>query len=139
MNAPTSQLVERLAERLKERGMGVVRRGFLEGVSGIKHFFDLVIEDPESGKKVAASIVEQLGLRDVIFVLATRMDTRIPHVVFTSKVEPSVEKLLKNTNIKIVSLGNVLMISNARREELEERILEEISRILGEEYRAGNS
>jgi len=130
MSASVSELVERLVERFEREGLRVVRRGFLEGFSGLSHFFDLIIEDPQSGKKIAISLIDKLGFEHVISILGTRLDTRTPHVVFASTIEPGVERILRGSNVMIISLGRVAIASSVP-EGLEEKVLGDVLKILG--------
>jgi len=98
-------VLEELVKELEERGFIVTRRGFIEGVSGVKHYFDFIVEDPRSGRKLAFSVTDRIRHEHVLSVLAMRIDTEIPHIVVANEVDPSVQDLLRKCNVFTVSFN----------------------------------
>jgi len=103
----------------------------LEGFFWYKAFFDLIIEDPNSGNRVAVTITDKLEPKHIMSMVMARIDAKIPHTVITSgEIDPSVEELLEDTNIVVIPLRKVSIVGILSKES-GEKLLIEILKILG--------
>ena len=100
-----AEVLEEIVREFEGRGLIVTRRGFIEGISGVKHYFDVIVEDPRTGRKLAFSLTDRIRYEHVLSVLAMRVDAQIPHVVVANEVDPGVEELLRRCNVFTVSFN----------------------------------
>ncbi len=100
----SDRLMEFLAKEFEKRGFRLKRRAVLEGISNIRYYFDLVVED-QKGNKIIFSIAPKVKLEDVLVILATRMDLNTPHVIIADDVDPQAQALLNELNIFTASFG----------------------------------
>ena len=100
----SDRLIEFLAREFEKRGFTLRRRATLEGMSNIKYYFDLIIEDQRGGR-IIFSLAPKIKLEDVLVILATRMDLNTPHVIIADDIDPQAQELLKELNIFTASFG----------------------------------
>jgi len=126
-------VIEKVVRRLESEGFRVSRREFVEGLSGIRHFFDVVVEDTKSGRRAAITVVERLGFEHVMAMLAARIDARIPHLVFAGSVDEGVDEILKGSGVSVVNLGSALLAvtSPEGEEELVNAIVRAVREAVG--------
>jgi len=103
--AESERFIKELMEEFENRGFMVNRRGFIEGISGIRHYFDIILEDPKSGRKIAFSLTDRIRYEHVLSILAMRIDSDTPHVIVANEVEPSIEELLRKYNVFTISFN----------------------------------
>ncbi len=100
-----------LERKFREKGFIVTKRKTIEGISGAKHNFDMVIENPSSGARVALSVTERLTVEHILLVLATRIDTQTPHIIVAQYVDEKAKEILEKCNILVLSLGKLKLVS----------------------------
>ena len=123
-------LKERIIKALEEKGFRVIRRGLINGISGVKHFFDLVVEDPRRGSRLAVSLSDKVSFEHIFSILATRMDTRTGHLLIAKEVDREAIELLQKVNVTTLILGGKFSLISNSIESGEELILDVIIRQL---------
>lgn len=106
-------------KELKKRGFIVKYRSLIEGRSGIKHFFDIIIENPQTHKSLAISLTNRIDYEHVLSILATRVDTNIPHLIIAKDVNSSILNIFKDVNIRVVIDPSIDVVTALYSEKVE--------------------
>ena len=124
------ELEEKIASSLEKKGFRVVRRGLIDGISGVKHFFDLVVEDPESGSKLAISLSDRISFEHLLSMLAVKMDVRVDHLIIAKEIDSRIVELLQKMDMFSLILGGKLSLIGSSTGSAEELVLEVIAATL---------
>ena len=134
MSSRIVKLVEKILQELEQRGYKVSRRCFIKGLSGVQHFFDIVIES-SSGRRVALTVTdEKLGFEHVLSILATRIDANVNHIVISPEIEPGLDRLIREANVFVIGLRGITIAGhidpNVAEELVVRKLIEEIVKFL---------
>ena len=104
--------IEDLLKELEKKGYIVKKRENIRGLSGILHTFDFVIENPNTGKRVAITVTDRVDYEHILSLLASRIDTNVTHIVIAKSVNPAILSLLKESNIFVFSSPNTTLVGH---------------------------
>ncbi len=100
-----------ILKELEHKGFRVAYKGHVEGESGAKHYFDLIIEHRETGEKLAITILERVTPEDVLSFQLAKIDTCIPHLIVAKHVNSIAQEILeKLEKVVMKKVGENTMI-----------------------------
>ncbi len=123
-------LMRELTERLRAKGLVVRTRSYVQGLSGIEHYFDLIAENPRSGKQIVLTVKDRADCMDVIGLLAARLDLSVPHVLIAKEVENGVTDVLRSLGITIIMSKEVSYVVDEKTARISDLVLDNIVSLL---------
>ncbi|GEM_PF-3746803 len=102
----TSEIIEKLVKEFEKAGFKVHRRRTVSGISGITYSFEVLIENPKTGKKIAITYIDEVGFKDILSISASRIDTGIGHVLLARDANPKAVELLTRMGINVYIVGS---------------------------------
>lgn len=102
----SSKIIEKIVEEFEKAGFKVHRRRAISGISGITYSFEVLIESPRTGKKIAITYIDEVGFKDILSISASRIDTGIGHVLLARDANPRAVELLTRMGINVYIVGS---------------------------------
>lgn len=95
-------LIDKLISEISKRGYKVRKNISVKGLTGFDYCFDIIIENIKDGKRLALMYMEDISAKDVLPILACKVDTDVKHVIIAHNIDNITLSLLRKAKIDII-------------------------------------